>query len=63
MTSHHETLFLELLSDIAWGGAGDFDPGFREDGASDEHVYDEDGGLERVRESLSNAERGRPGAD
>jgi hypothetical protein len=61
VTGHDETLLLELLSDIARRGAGDLDPGLREDSASDEHVYDEDGGLERVGESLGDAKRRRPG--
>ena len=60
MTSHNETLFLELLGNIAGRGAGDLDPGLGEDGAGDKHVYDEDSGLERVRERLGDAERGRP---
>ena len=62
MTSHNETLFLELLGNIAGRGAGDLDPGLGEDGAGDEHVYYEDSGLERVGERLGDAERGRPGS-
>lgn len=62
VTGHDETLFLELLSDIARGGAGDFDPGLGEDGAGDQHVHDEEGGLERVGEGLGDAERRGPGA-
>lgn len=61
VTSHDKTLLLELLSDIAGRRSRDLDPGLGEDGASDEHVDDEDGGLERVRKRLSDAERRRPG--
>lgn len=61
MSSHDETLFLELLGDITGRGTRDFDPGLGEDGTGDEHVDDEDGGLERVREGLGDAERWGPG--
>lgn len=60
VTGHDKTLLLELLGDIARGRARDLDPGLGEDGAGNEHVNDEDSGLERVGESLGNAERGRP---
>jgi hypothetical protein len=63
VTSHDQTLLLELLSDIAGRRAGNLDPGLREDSASDEHVDDEDSGLQGVGESLGDAERGRPGAN
>ena len=55
VTSHNQTLLFELLGDIARGRARDLDPGLREDSAGDEHVDDEDGGLERVREGLGDA--------
>jgi hypothetical protein len=61
VTSHNETLFLELLGNVARRGARDLDPGLGEDSASDQHVDDEDGSLEGVRERLSDAERRRPG--
>jgi hypothetical protein len=60
MTSHYKTLFLELLGNIAGRGARDLDPGLGEDSAGDEHVYDEDSGLEGIRKRLGDAERGRP---
>jgi hypothetical protein len=56
VTSHDETLLLELLGDVAGRRARDLDPGLREDGACNEHVDDENGGLERVGEGLSDAE-------
>jgi len=62
VTSHDQTLLLELLSDIAGRRAGNLDPGLGEDSASDEHVDNEDGGLQGVGEGLGDAERGRPGA-
>jgi hypothetical protein len=60
VTGHDETLLLELLGDIAGRRAGYLNPSLREDSAGDEHVYDEDGGLEWVGESLGDAERRRP---
>jgi hypothetical protein len=60
VTSHNETLFLELLGNVAGRRAGDLDPGLGEDSAGNEHVDDEDGGLERVGERLGDAERRRP---
>ena len=60
VTGHDKTLLLELLSDIAGRRARDLDPGLGEDGAGDEHVDDEDSGLEGVGESLSDAERRGP---
>jgi hypothetical protein len=58
--SHNEALLLELLRDVAGRGAGDLNPCLGEDSAGDEHVYDEDSGLEGIRESLGDAERRRP---
>ena len=62
MTSHDETLFLELLGDVAGRGAGDLDPCLGEDSAGNEHVYDEHGCLERVGQSLGDAQRRGPGS-
>lgn len=62
MSSHDETLFLELLGDVTGRGAGDFDPGFGEDGTGHEHVDNEDSGFEGVGEGFSDAERRRPGS-
>ena len=60
MASHDESLFLELLGDVAGGGARNLDPGLGEDGAGDEHVDNKDGGLKGVGEGLGDAERRRP---
>lgn len=61
MTSHDKTLLLELLSNVAGRRSGDLDPGLGEDGAGNEHVDDEDSGLQGVGEGLSDAERRGPG--
>lgn len=53
MASHDESLVLELLGDVSWAGAGNLNPGLREDGAGDEHVGNVDGGVDRVEERLS----------
>ena len=60
VAGHDEALVLELLGDVARAGAGDLDPGLGEDCAGNEHVDDEDGGLQGVGESLSDAERRGP---
>ena len=61
VTGHDKTLLLELLGNVTWGRTRDLDPGLGEDGAGDEHVDGEDGGLERVGKSLGDAERRGPG--
>jgi hypothetical protein len=61
VTSHDKTLLLKLLSDVAGRGARDFNPGLGKDSASNEHIDDEDGGLEGVGERLGDAERRGPG--
>lgn len=53
MASHDESLVLELLGDVSWAGAGNLNPGLREDGAGDEHVGDVDSGVDGVEERLS----------
>lgn len=57
MSGHNETLFLELLGNITWAGAADFDPGLREHSAGGEHEDDVDQGVDRVQESLGDIER------
>lgn len=62
VTGHDKTLLLKLLGDIARRRARDLDPGLGEDSACNEHVDDEDSGLERVGEGLSDAEGRGPGS-
>lgn len=60
VTGHDKTLLLELLGNIAGRRTGDLDPGLGEDGAGNEHVDDEDSGLEGVGERLGDAKRRGP---
>ena len=57
VTSHNETLVLELLSDIAGAGAGNLNPGLGEQGASAEHVNDVGDGVDGVEESVLEIQR------
>lgn len=57
VTSHGETLFLELVGDITWAGSGDFDPGLGEDSAGGQHEGNVDQGVDRVNESILKVER------
>jgi len=52
VTGHDETLILELLCDISWGGAGNLDPSLGEDSACNEHIDDVDGSVDGVQESI-----------
>lgn len=52
MTSHDETLILELLGDIAGAGARHLNPSLGEDGASSEHVGNVDSSVDGVQESV-----------
>lgn len=52
MTSHDQTLVLELLGNVARAGAGNLDPGLGEDGTGSEHVGDVDEGVNRVDQSI-----------
>lgn len=52
MTSHHETLVLELLGDVTRSGARNLNPGLGEEGASNKHESDVHGSVDRVKESL-----------
>lgn len=59
MTGHDQSLFLELLGDIARGGAGHLDPSLGEYSAGDKHVSDKNGSFDRVEESFGKVERWR----
>lgn len=43
-------LLLELLGDVSGARAGDFDPGFGEEGAGGEHKDDIEGGVDRIED-------------
>jgi hypothetical protein len=53
VTSHDETLVLELLSDITRGRARDLDPGLGEQGTGNKHESDVDSCVDRVKKSLA----------
>lgn len=59
MSSHDETLVLELLGDITRAGAGNLDPSLGEESAGTEHVDNVGSGVDGVEESLTEVERGR----
>lgn len=52
MTSHHETLVLELLSNVTGSRAGNLNPGLGEESASDKHEGDVNGGVDGVKKGL-----------
>lgn len=52
MTSHDETLLLELLGNITGRGARHFDPSLGEGGAGEQHVRHEDGRVNRIKEGF-----------
>lgn len=59
MSSHDETLFLESLGDVAGSRTGNLDPGLGEDRTGDDDKGDVDDGVDRVEESVTEAQRGR----
>lgn len=59
VTSHHETLVLELLGNITRSGAGDLNPGLGEESAGNEHERDVHGGVDGVKKSLLEVQRRR----
>lgn len=60
MAGHDQALLLELLGDVAGAGAGDLDPGLGEGGAGEEHVGNEEGGVDGVEEGVLEVEWWRP---
>lgn len=52
MTSHHETLVLELLGNIAGSRAGNLNPGLGEESTSNQHEGDVNGGVNGVKKGL-----------
>jgi len=60
VTGHNKTLLLELLGNIARAGTGDLDPGLGEGGACNEHVCDEEGGVDGVKKGILEVERRGP---
>ena len=61
VTGHNETLLLELLGNIARAGTRDLNPGLGEGGTSNEHVGDEESGVDGVKKSVLEVERRGPG--
>lgn len=59
VTSHDETLVLELLGNVTGAGARDLDPSLREEGAGTEHVDDVGNSVDGVEESLAEVQRRR----
>lgn len=53
MTSHDETLILQLLGDIAWRRAGNLNPGLGEDSAGREHESNVDDRVDWVQKSFA----------
>ena len=60
VTSHNQTLLLELLGNIARARAGDLNPGLGESSASKKHVSNEDGGVDWVEKSVCDVKWWRP---
>lgn len=56
MTSHNQSLFLELLGNIAGRRARNLNPSLREDSTSDQHVDEIDSGMDGIKESLRETE-------
>lgn len=59
MAGHNHVLVLELLGDIAGGGARDLDPSLGQESAGSQHEGDVDDGVDGVQEGLSDAVGGR----
>ncbi len=57
VTSHDETLVLELLRNITRGRARNLNPSLGEEGAGNEHKGDVNSGVDRVEERLLEVER------
>mmetsp|Transcript_39306 Transcript_39306/g.83737 ORF Transcript_39306/g.83737 Transcript_39306/m.83737 type:complete len:223 (+) Transcript_39306:158-826(+) len=56
---HHHVLIPELLGDVARRGARDVDPGFREEGAGDEHEGHVAEGVDRILPNVREGVRRR----
>lgn len=52
VTSHHQTLVLELLGNVTRGGARNLNPGLGEEGTGNKHESDVHSSVNRVKESL-----------
>lgn len=59
MTSHDETLILQLLSDVTGARARHLNPSLGEDGAGGKHVGDVDNGVDGVDEGVLHVQWGR----
>lgn len=57
VSSHHETLLLQLLGDIPRARTRDFDPSLGESGASKKHVSHENRRVNRVEKGVLDVER------
>lgn len=56
MSSHNQALVLELLGNIPWSRAGDFNPGLREEGTSNQHEDEVADGMDGIQESFLEVE-------
>ena len=56
---HNQALLFQLLSHIPWRRSADLNPSFRENSAGDQHEHNIDGGMNRIKEGLSEIQRGR----
>ena len=52
VTSHHQTLVLELFCNVTGGGARNLNPGLGEEGTGNKHESDVHSSVNRVKESL-----------
>lgn len=59
VTSHNQTLLLQLLGNITGARSRNLDPGLGEHSASGKHEQDIEGGVERIDESIGKVEWGR----
>lgn len=56
VSSHNQSLILELLGNIPWSGAGDLNPGLREEGTGDQHEDEVADGVDGIQESFLKVE-------
>ena len=59
MTRHHHLLILQLLGNVAWARARDFNPSLREKSTCGEHKGDVDGGVDRIENGFLDGVRRR----
>lgn len=59
VTSHNQTLFLQLLRDITGARSGNLNPGLGEHSAGGEHEQNVEGSVEGINKSVGKVEWGR----